>query len=353
MVENRTGVLASAQVEGVALVAQPGGRFELARVVAGAVGPHDIAIATAFSGVGIGTELAALSGRLDWGPFPMVTGRAATGYVSMVGAEVADYAVGDAVYYSGNRSLRDAEAAAPFNCRQGAHASVAVVDTRGESGLVPLTPGLPMDAASLTTVQAAGLHSVDVAGVRIGDIVVVIGADLVGLGVIAAASSCGAHVIASDPRPVALQRAGRFGAQTLVDPSVLASTVADLTRSRGADIVFETTGTAAAFEKLTRVTRKLGKVVFQGPCRDDPLPFTFAEAHAREITMIFPRVDGQRHTRAVARHGQHSGRPPSPPVLTDLVEAASAVSFFRDIYDHGPGDIAGAVIDWREVGRST
>ena len=61
----------SEALTGKALVAEPGGIFRLAEIITAPVGEDDIGIRTLWSGVSIGTEFAVLTGRLDWGTFPI------------------------------------------------------------------------------------------------------------------------------------------------------------------------------------------------------------------------------------------------------------------------------------------
>src|ERR1700733_16129002 len=98
-------------------MAEPDGVFRLADVETAPVGKDDIGIQALWSGVSIGTEFAVLTGKLDWGTFPIVTGYMATGKVVAAGANVKDFAVGDTVYYRQNASLRVPEAGTALNCR--------------------------------------------------------------------------------------------------------------------------------------------------------------------------------------------------------------------------------------------
>src|SRR5271166_4617100 len=95
----------SGGLTGKALVAEPGGVFALADVVTAPLGKDDIAVRALWSGVSIGTEFAVLTGKLDWGSFPIVTGYMATGVVQAVGADVSGFAEGDLVYYRRNAAL--------------------------------------------------------------------------------------------------------------------------------------------------------------------------------------------------------------------------------------------------------
>ena len=79
-------------VEASALVARPDGQFAVEPVLVPGPGRDNIVVQIAYSGVSIGTEFGALSGKIDWGGFPMVTGYMATGTVSMVGSAVTGFA---------------------------------------------------------------------------------------------------------------------------------------------------------------------------------------------------------------------------------------------------------------------
>ena len=130
-------------LSGTALVAEPEGAFRMAEVVTSAIGENDIGIQALWSGVSIGTEFAVLTGKLDWGTFPLVTGYMATGKVVAAGANVKDFTVGDTVYYRQNAGLRLRGSGTALNCRSGTHASVAVLNPSGTHGadLVPAGSG--------------------------------------------------------------------------------------------------------------------------------------------------------------------------------------------------------------------
>lgn len=66
-------------VRGRALVARAEGDFRLEDVYTAPLSNTNVAVQTLWSGVSFGTEFAVLRGRLDWGPFPMVTGYMAVG----------------------------------------------------------------------------------------------------------------------------------------------------------------------------------------------------------------------------------------------------------------------------------
>ncbi len=286
----------------------------MAEVVTAPIGEDDIGIQASWSGVSIGTEFAVLTGKLDWGAFPIVTGYMATGEVVAAGANVKDFAVGDTVYYRRNASLQLRESGTALNCRSGTHASVAVLNPSGTHGadLVPRDVG--PETASLFVMPSVGLYGVDLAGVGVGASVVVIGLGMIGLGVVSAAVRRGAVVIGIDPRSECRSLAARFGATATLapEPDGTIDQVADLltgiSDSNGADFVFESTGRPDCVDMGIRLCRPFGCFVWQGNYGDGQISFEFLEAHHRRLRMVFPCDDGYRPYRKASSGGGGPGR---------------------------------------------
>jgi L-iditol 2-dehydrogenase len=157
---------------------------------------------------------------------------------------------------------------------------------------------VPLDEA-LAEPLACAANAVEAADVRLGDDVVIVGAGFMGNLVQKLVSLRGVHqVIVADARPDALARAKALGATRVVDvrSESLVDAVTELTDGRGADIVFECTGTQAALSAVGDVTRMSGKIVIvgfhQGAPREVPLAswnwmaFTIVNAHFRDIAVI-------------------------------------------------------------------
>ncbi|CAA9558537.1 MAG: Threonine dehydrogenase and related Zn-dependent dehydrogenases [uncultured Thermomicrobiales bacterium] len=160
------------------------------------------------------------------------------------------------------------------------------------------TGDVPLEQA-LGEPLACAVNAVELAGVALGDDVVVIGAGFMGNLVQKLVQLRGPrHVIVADTRPDALERAARLGATrtVLVGHEPLPEVVAELTGGRGADVSFEATGVQAALTALGEVTRMSGTVVIvgyhQGGERTIPLAawnwmaFTIVNAHFREVPTI-------------------------------------------------------------------
>ena len=146
---------------------------------------------------------------------------------------------------------------------------------------------------------ACAANAVELADVRLGDDVVLIGAGFMGNLVQKLVAMRGVRqLIVADARADALERAARFGATRVVDVTreSLPDVVSSLTADRGADVSFECTGTPRALVTCGETTRMSGKIAIvgyhQGAAREIPLgywnwmAFTIVNAHFREISTI-------------------------------------------------------------------
>lgn len=212
-------------------------------------------------------------------PFPVFPGHEVSGIVEGTGAAVEGLRPGDAV--------------------------AVWVTTRGFAEYVAVPAryclparDVPLDAA-LGEPLACAVNAVEVAGISLGDDVVIVGAGFMGHLVHKLVSLRGPrHVIVADARADALERAARMGASRVIDVTTesLVDAVADATEGRGADVTLEVTGVQAPLEVVGDLTRMSGKLVIvgyhQGGTRSIPLgqwnwmAFTIVNAHFREVSTI-------------------------------------------------------------------
>ena len=148
----------------------------------------------------------------------------------------------------------------------GAFAEQIVVD---QSQLVPIPKEVPLDSAALLGCGViTGFGAVvNTAMVPPHSSVVVTGVGGVGLNAVQGAVRAGAHpIIAVDLLDSKLEVARAFGATHALNAtgSAVAEAVRDLTSGRGADYVFVTVGSAAAFEQGLELTRRDGTLVLVG-----------------------------------------------------------------------------------------
>jgi len=211
--------------------------------------------------------------------FPLYLGHEVSGTVVGVGAEVTQFSVGDAVaVWTTGRGYADLVAAKAAHCRPAGDVAI--------------------EQALLEPVACA-VNAVELADVRLGDDVVVIGAGFMGHLVQQLVQLRGARqVIVADTRADALARAGSLGATRTVDirAESLPDVVRGLTDGVGADITFEVTGVQAALEVMDKTTRMSGKVALVGFHQGEPrrvplghwnwMAFRLVNAHFRDEATI-------------------------------------------------------------------
>jgi 2-desacetyl-2-hydroxyethyl bacteriochlorophyllide A dehydrogenase len=286
-------------------------RFEITEVPTPRPGPGEVLVAVAACGV-CASELESWTGRNE-PAYPMSLGHEVSGTVAELGEGVDSLRVGDPVGI-----WVDGQGYADFVVAQAGHC-------------------FPAGNALLDTVLAEPLacvvNAVDLADLRLGDDVVIIGAGFMGHVVQQLAALRGVRrLIVADTRQDALARASALGATDTVHVGEedFAARVGELTDGRLADVCIECTGTQAALDSIGAVTRMSGKVVLvgfhQGPPRSVPLgywnwmAYDLRNAHFREMSTILHGMEvGMRLLRAglvdLATHVTHRFE------LADIAEA--------------------------------
>jgi L-iditol 2-dehydrogenase len=251
--------------------------FEIHDVPMPVLAPDEVLVKVAVCGV-CASELEPWAGE---GPadFPMYLGHEVSGTVVDAGPQAGALAVGDPVgVWVTSRGFAEYVAVKGQFCRG--------------------VPSVPLDLA-LAEPLACAANAVDLAEVRLGDDVVVVGAGFMGNLVQSLVGLRGARsLIVADTRTDALEKAVELGATRIVKVPAqsLAEVVDEVTNGRGADVTFECTGTQAGLASVGEVTRMSGKVVLvgyhQGPAREIPLgqwnwmAFQIVNGHFRDVATI-------------------------------------------------------------------
>jgi len=128
---------------------------------------------------------------------------------------------------------------------------------------------LTYEEAAVTEPLACVLHGVEIAGVRLGDKVAIIGAGPIGLLHLLTVKKMGAcRVIISDTVEERLQLAQKIGADETINAKTK-DTVEEtkrLTDGYGADVVIEAIGLPTTWEQALRMVRRGGTVLEFGGC---------------------------------------------------------------------------------------
>ena len=333
-------------MDATALICDKNQHFALSDVKLNDPQPDQIAIRTHYSGVSIGTEFAVIRGKLNWGPYPLCTGYMGTGVVEAVGADIDDFKAGDEVYFRGNDAMALADGT-QVSCASGAHCSHIVRRPHTTHGVDHIPPGVGMDVASMFVMPAVGLNGVDMANPRLGETVVVHGAGLVGLGVIAACAHRGCRVVAIDLNDLQLELAKKMGADHIINGSTQdAAAEVKKIAPEGADVVFESTGIPACVDPAIALCRTHGRFVWQGNYGAAPISMHFLQPHGRRLQMFFPCDDGLAPSRRAVLKNMATGALKWEHCITHRITAADAPRMYDRINKAEENNIVGVVIHW-------
>ena len=125
---------------------------------------------------------------------------------------------------------------------------------------------VPFAEAAIAEPVSGALHAVERCGLRLGDVVVVIGCGTIGSFAMQHALNKGAELIVVDPVEFKLAVARELGAQHTLNPEKadLAATVRELTGGIGADCVIEAVGEPETLASTVKLVKRGGTVMLIG-----------------------------------------------------------------------------------------
>lgn len=259
---------------------QAGQPLSIERIAEPAPGPGEVVIAVSRAGI-CGSDLHVT----QYGAVPAgtVLGHEFAGEIVALGANVGgDWRIGDVVTALPFESCHRCDAcdmALPALCshvqftgtslhKPGAYAEFV---TAGAAMLQRLPAGVSIDEGAMVEPLAVGHHTVEMAGIRKGDCVLVIGAGPIGAAVTLFAKLAGAgQVIVSEPSPERRARARELGATAALDPRSedVAARFRALT-GRSPQVVFECVGNPGLLQQAIALAGIRGRVVVAGVCFGD------------------------------------------------------------------------------------
>lgn len=127
----------------------------------------------------------------------------------------------------------------------------------------PLPAGVGFELAALAEPLACVMNGQELAGVKMGDAVVVLGAGPIGLLHVKLARFCGARlIIVSEPNSLRREAALAAGADMAIDPAAedLPGKVRAATNGLGADVAICAVGVASLADDAMRLVRKRGRI---------------------------------------------------------------------------------------------
>jgi 2-desacetyl-2-hydroxyethyl bacteriochlorophyllide A dehydrogenase len=323
-------------------------RIEIREMELPPVGPDQVGIRTAFSGVSQGTERWALTGRYghydhDYSAYyPCSPGYQAAGTIDVIGSDVDDLAVGDHVMTMGTH-FAEPDHKYPGPC-QASHSGYLVAPA---DQVWQVQPSVDLAGASLFHMAGVSRHGVRLSKVAAGDLVVVIGLGLIGQMAAQAARRMGARVIATDLIPSRVEAAAKYSADRAVDPNT--ESLEDLLRSEdsgGADVVIDTTGDHRMFDRCLNLVRYEGRITMQG-YYPDPISIDFHPTHLKRPQVIFPCGWDDEFNDDLAADLANGGIAIDP-LITHRIPFRDAQEVYDLVVEH-PERSLGMVLDWSGV----
>ncbi len=311
--------------------------FSVEPAPAPAPGPGEVAVRVAYCGI-CGTDMHVFHGNMDARVgFERVIGHEMSGYVDAVGEGVTGFEPGQKVVV---RPL-DPDLDCPASKAGYPHISHNLkflgLDTDGamqDIWVIPahtlhaLPADMRMDHAALIEPVAVACHDVRLSELQPGEDVVVIGGGPIGVLVAMVARDAGGKVVLSEVNPHRLEIARKLGFETINPAEAdLPAEINARTGGKGADVVFEVSGTQPGVDAMTAVAATRARIVMVAIHAQKPAIDLF-QFFWRELKLIGARVyepeDYEKAIEIVA-----SGGVDADTVITDVAPLAEIQAAFE------------------------
>lgn len=249
--------------------------------------------------VGIcGTDLHAYAGNQAFFTYPRILGHELASEVLEIGENDRGIKVGDKVVVM--PYISDPNSVASRNGKPNCCPNISVLGVHGDGGMqekitVPVDILLKANNLSnneMTIVEplAIGAHALRRAAIRKSEIIAVVGAGPIGIGIMKLAQIAGAKVIAIDINHDRLTYAKeKIGVDYIVEGGVNAvEEVSKITNGDLCNVVFDASGNKYALEACPDYMSHGGRFVLVGLSKGD-LTYSHPKIHAKEITMMCSR----------------------------------------------------------------
>lgn len=166
--------------------------------------------------------------------------------------------------------------------------------------LHPLPDALSDADGAMLEPLGVALHALDLAHLRIGATVVVVGCGPIGLCVIQLARLAGAgRIVAVEPIERRRAAASASGADLVLAPEHAVAGVDVDTAGRGADVVLEMAGTDAAVGLAVELARPGARVLLGGIPEQDSTTFPASTARRKGLTLVMVRRMKEMYGRTI------------------------------------------------------
>ena len=234
-------------------------------------GRGEVQVKIAYCGI-CGTDLHLFHGKMDHRMhLPQVFGHEVSGTVAEVGTDVTGYKPGDPVTVRPLAPCGDCPACHAGNSHICQKLKFIGIDQPGglqalwtvpADTLHRLPADLPLRMAALVEPLAVACHDVRRGRVTVGEYVVVQGGGPIGILIALVARNAGAKVLISEVNPFRLDLARELGFDAInpIEKDIVAY-VNEQTKTAGADVIFEVSGSGPGAESMTKLAKVRGRIV--------------------------------------------------------------------------------------------
>jgi L-iditol 2-dehydrogenase len=232
--------------------------------------------------------------------------------------------------------------------------------TFGHEFLFPLPPGLSADEGALLEPLGVAIHAWDLAEMRVGETVAIVGCGPIGLLLVQLALISGAsQVFAIEPLAYRREMAAALGAIPIPSPEQnatpdLIAQVEDLVaeawaghvwKGHGVDVAIEVAGTLAAQEEAARVVKRGGTVVLVGIPAEDQVVLTHHVARRKGLIIKMARRMKHTYPRAIelADGTGSNAHIDLKPLITHRFSLEDAAQAFPLVQQYGDGVLKAVV----------
>ena len=299
----------------------------------------EVAVKIAYVGI-CGTDMHVFAGHMDGRVgFERVIGHEMSGVVEAVGAGVTSVSVGQPVVVRPLDHCGDCPACDAGHEHICHNLKFLGLDTDGalqDIWNVPahtlhiLPDDIRMDHAALIEPVAVACHDVRLSRLRAGEDVLVIGGGPIGVLVAMVARDAGGKVTISEVNPFRLEIAQKLGFETINPAETnLADAINAKTNQKGADVVFEVSGTQPGVDAMTECAATRGRIVMVAIHAQKPQVDMF-RFFWRELELVGVRVyEKEDYEKAISI--LVSGGVDADTVITDVNGLDDVQSAFENL----------------------
>ena len=270
----------------------------------------EVAVRIAFCGI-CGTDMHVYHGNMDARVgYNRVIGHEMSGIVAGIGEGVEGFEIGQKIVVRPLDHCGECPACVAGHTHICHRLKFLGLDTDGamqEIWCVPahtlhkLPDNLRLDHAALIEPVAVACHDVRLSNLQPGEDVVVIGGGPIGILVAMVARDAGGNVTLSEVNPNRLEIAKKLGFETINPAETdLAGAIANKTSGKGADVVFEVSGTQKGVDAMTAIAATRSRIVMVAIHAQKPQIDLF-QFFWRELQLIGARVyEAEDYDKAIA-----------------------------------------------------